>query len=218
VLVTPSQTTLTVAELLQSLGGLPPERVLARPAPGTATEQDVIRLRDREKRLCELVDGVLVEKTMGQYESRVAAVLIYFFERFLDDHDLGIVYGADGTLRIMPGLVRIPDVTFVSWKRLPNRELPAEPIPDLVPDLAVEVLSAGNTPEEMDRKVGEYFLAGVRLVWMIEPETRTAVVYKSPRRRTTVATDQALEGGAVLPGFTLPLKRLFARAGHRRGR
>jgi Uma2 family endonuclease len=208
----------TMADLLEQLGGVPPERVLVRPAPGTATEKDVIRVHDKEGRLCELVDGVLVEKTVGWYESRVAIVLSYFVEAFLETHDLGIALGADGTFRLMPGLVRIPDVAFVSWDQLPNRELPAEPIPDLAPDLAVEVLSASNTKREMDRKVGEYFRAGVRLVWLIDPQSRTAVVYTSPRRRTLVAEGQALNGGSVLSGFSLSLKRLFARAGRRRGR
>ncbi len=216
--VATSTETLTVAELLEQLGGVPPERVLVRPAPGLATEQDMIRLRDRERRLCELVDGVLVEKPMGCYESCVTVALIQFLGTFLETHDLGVVAGPDGTVRLMPGLVRIPDVSFASWDRFPNRELPAEPIPDLAPDLAVEILSASNTTREMDRKVGEYFRAGVRLVWLIDPATRTATVYTRPRRRTRVPEDGSLDGGAVLPGFSLPLQRLFARAGRRGGR
>ena len=82
----------------------------------------------------------------------------------------------------MPGLVRIPDVTFVSWKRLPGHKLPAEPIPDLIPNLAVEVLSVSNTKAEIDRKIGEYFRVGVQLVWMIDPPTRTAEVYTTAGR------------------------------------
>lgn len=207
-----------VAELLDQLGGVPPERVLLRPSPGDATERDVIRLRDHDKRLCELVDGVLVEKAMGQYESRVAVVLIHFLETFLDTHDLGVVYGEAGTIRLMPGLVRIPDVTFVGWDRLPGRELPAEPIPDLIPHLAVEVLSVSNTAREMTRKLGEYFGAGVQLVWLIDSPTRTAEAYATPTQRIALAEDQALDGAAVLPGFSLPLRRLFDRAGRQRGR
>ena len=155
---------------------------------------------------------------MGQYESRVAAVLGYFIEGFLETHDLGYSLGADGTFQLMPGLIRIPDVAFVSWDRLPGHELPAEPIPELAPDLAVEVLSAGNTTREMDRKIGEYFRAGVALVWLIDPTTRTATIYTRPRRRIHIAEDGVLDGGKVLPGFSLPLQRLFARAGRRRGR
>jgi Uma2 family endonuclease len=208
----------TVAELLEQLGNIPPERVRMHPAPGSATEQDVLDVEARENRLCELVDGVLVEKAVGYYESRLAAVLIYFLEAYLDREGRGIVLGADGTLRIMPRLVRIPDVSFISWGKLPNRRLPAEPIPDLVPDLAVEVLSAGNTPGEMRRKLREYFSAGVLLVWLIDPRTHTAETYTAPEQMVPVGEDQSLEGGTVLPGFVLPLRQLFARAGQQQGR
>ena len=216
--LSPTAKVRTVADLLKRLGNIPPERVWFRPVPGTATEQDVIDIEAHENRLCELVDGVLVEKTVGYYESRVAIVLGYFIELFLARHDLGIVLGPDGTLRIVPGLVRIPDVCFISWDKFPNRELPAEPIPDLVPDLAVEVLSEGNTAEEMRRKLREYFKVGVRLVWLIDPATRTADVYTSPRKKTTITAEEALDGGIVLPGFGLTLQELFARAGRRRNR
>jgi Uma2 family endonuclease len=216
--LSPATKVRTVADLLKELGNIPPERVWFRPIPGTATEQDVIDVEARHNRLCELVDGVLVEKTVGYYESRLAVVLIHYFESFLDRHDLGIVLGADGTLRLMPGLVRIPDVSFISWRKFPNRELPAEPIPNLVPDLAVEVLSMGNTAEEMRRKLREYFQVGVCLVWLIDPTRSTAEVHTSPRKRTIITAGKALDGGTVLPGFRLSLQELFARAGRRRNR
>jgi Uma2 family endonuclease len=209
----------TVADLLKRLGNIPPERVWLHPAPGTATEQDVLDMNDHHDRLCELVDGVLVEKAaVGYFESRVAVVLGSYLELFSHRYDRGIVLGPDGTLRIMPDLVRIPDVSFISWDKFPNRELPAEPIPDLVPDLAVEVLSEGNTAEEMRRKLREYFKAGVRLVWLIDPATRTAEVYTSLRKKTTITENEALDGGTVLPGFRLSLRELFARARYGRKR
>jgi Uma2 family endonuclease len=208
----------TVADLLQRLGNIPPERVWFLPAPGMATEQDVLDMDAHQNRLCELVDGVLVEKTVGYYESRVAMLIGCYIELFLDQHDLGIVLGPDGTLRLMPGLVRIPDVSFISWSKFPNRLLPAEPIPDLVPDLAVEVLSEGNTAAEMRRKLREYFKVGVRLVWLIDPAMHTAEVYTSPRKKRIITADGSLDGGKVLPGFRLSLQELFARAGQRRSR
>ena len=208
----------TVADLLQRLGNIPPERIWLRPVPGTATEQDVIDIETHENRLCELVDGVLVEKTVGYFESRLALVLGYYIELFLDRHDLGIVLGADGAVRLMPGLVRIPAVSFLSWDKFPNRELPVEPIPDLAPDLAVEVLSEGNTPEEMRRKLREYFQAGVRLVWLIDPATQSAEVYTSPRKKRIITSGQVIDGGSVLPGFGLRLQELFTRAGRQRKR
>jgi Uma2 family endonuclease len=208
----------TVAELLAHLGDIPADRVLWKPFPGTATEQDVIEAEARsDKRLCELVDGTLVEKAMGQYEARLALVIGYFIETYLDSHDVGICYGADAMLRIVPGRVRLPDVSFVSWDRLPNRELPAEAIADLVPDLAVEVLSVSNTRREMEGKRRDYFRGGARLVWEIDPRTQSARDYTDPDQFQEIGPDGSLEGGEVLPGFVLPLQQLFARAGRQRG-
>src|ERR1700728_2154302 len=149
----------TLADLRQRLGGIPLERIWFHPAPGTATEKDVVEAEARENRLCELVDGTLVEKAVGFEESRLAGELSYQLKSYLDQNDLGICVGADGMMRIAPGLVRIPDLSFITWDLLPGRESPRVPIPDLAPDLAVEVLSDGNTKAEMARRVREYFEA-----------------------------------------------------------
>jgi Uma2 family endonuclease len=201
----------TLADLRRRLGGIPLERIWFHPAPGTATEKDVILAEERENRLCELVDGTLVEKAVGFEESRLAAELAYLVMSYLDQHDLGICVGADGMMRIAPGLVRIPDLSFVTWDRLPRRESPQEPIPDLAPDLAVEVLSEGNTTAEMARKVREYFEAGVVLVWLIDPKKRTAQVFSTGEKPILIRADQALDGGNVLPGFILLLSDLLDR-------
>lgn len=203
----------TLADLHDHLGGIPLNRIRGNPTPGQARVQDVVTIQGKEGRLYELIDGVLVEKTMGFFESRLAMLIAHFLETYLGDHDLGIVLGADGALRILPDQVRIPDVSFIAWRHFPDRRLPAEPIPNLVPDLAVEVVSEGNTPGEMERKLRDYFAAGARLVWVVEPATRTAKAYASPQHCTLVAEDGVLDGGALLPGFQLPLGTLFSRAG-----
>ena len=201
----------TLADLQQRLGGIPLERIWFHPAPGTATEKDVLAAEARENRLCELVDGTLVEKAMGFEEARLAAELIYLVKSFLEQHDLGICAGADGMMRFAPGLVRIPDLSFISWDRLPGRESPREPIPDLAPDLAVEVLSEGNTKAEMARKVREYFEAGVILVWLIDPKKRTARVFSTAEKSVLIRADQALDGGDVLTGFVVRLSDMLDR-------
>jgi Uma2 family endonuclease len=206
----------TLRDLVDRLGDIPSERIRMRPAPGTATAADVIALFDGEKRLFELVDGVLVEKAMGVYESLVAGVLIQLLWNFLEQNDLGIVLGADGALEVLPDLVRIPDVSFIAWDRLPDEKLPRARIPVLAPDLAVEVLSQGNTEAEMERKLREYFEAGVRLVWYVDPETRTARVYTRPDEVRLLHEDDTLDGGDVLPGFHLTLRECFDRAVRRR--
>jgi Uma2 family endonuclease len=208
----------TVADLLRQLGDIPPERVLWDPRPGTATEADVIRYVDAaDKRLVELVDGTLVEKPMGYYEGRVGGVIFRYMDEFLEQNDTGICFAADSTLRLAKGLVRLPDVSFVSWSKIPNRELPAEQIASLIPDLAIEVLSPSNTRAEMARKRRDFFAAGVQLVWQIDPDTHTAEVFTAPDASFTVPADGTLDGGDVLPGFQLSLARLFERAGRRRG-
>lgn len=200
----------TLADLLAQLGGIAPARVRFRPLPGMATENDVLDVQAREDRLCELVDGVLVEKGMGFLESYLAGALIEILRGFVRPRHLGLVTAPDGMVRLAPGLVRIPDVAFVSWARLPGRRVPREPIPDLVPDLAVEVLSESNTADEMARKRREYFAAGVRLVWQVAPLARTVEVYTAPEQVTVLHEEDMLEGGAVLPGFALPLREFFA--------
>jgi Uma2 family endonuclease len=201
----------TNADLLHHLGDIDPRRVRMDPPPGRATVRDLIRLHDRQDRLYELVDGVLVEKVMGAKESHLAARIIRYLDSFTEEHGLGFVLAPDGALQIMPGLVRIPDVSFVAWAKVPAREVPDAPVPDLVPDLAVEVLSASNTPGEMRRKLKEYFLAGVQVVWFVEPIERTVTAYTAPDRSTRLDEAKTLDGGEVLPGFKLPLNQLFAQ-------
>ncbi len=202
----------TVADLLHHLGDIPPERIRAVPPPGTATEQDALEAESRTGRICELIDGVLVEKTVGYYESALAVIVARILGDFVEQHRLGIVAGEAGPLKILPRQVRIPDVSFIAWDRFPGRRLPKEPIPAIAPDLAVEVLSKGNTPGEMQRKLRDYFQAGVRLVWYLDPQARTVSAYTSVEQCVVIGADQVLDGGDVLPGFQLSLAELFARA------
>ena len=201
----------TMAELLEQLGDIPPERVRLRPTPGTATERDVVKIHNRERRLCELVDGVLVEKPMAYYKSHLAMLIGTFLQNFNEQHDLGVVTGADGMMRLAKGLVRIPDVAFVDWDKFPNRTIPRTPIPALVPDLAVEVLSESNTAREMARKLDEYFDLGVRLVWIVDPETESVEVFASRNQARRLDRTGTLDGGDVLPGLKLALRRLFKK-------
>jgi Uma2 family endonuclease len=199
----------TVADLQHQLGDIPAARIRLKPLPGTATEKDVLAIHAKEKRICELVDGTLVEKPMGMPESLLAAAIIESLRAFVRPRRLGLVAGEGGMMRLSSGLVRVPDVSFVSWDRLPGRRFPRQPIPNLAPNLAVEVLSESNTPAEMKRKRREYFKAGVMLIWIVDPKTRTVAVYTSVRKPTILKESQTLDGGDVLPGFALPLRELF---------
>lgn len=200
----------TFADVLSRLGDVPPERVRLHPAPGTATVADVLRTKDVENRSCELVDGTLVEKAMGVREALLAVALGAILREFVKQHHLGFVTGPDGTLRLLTDLVRIPDVAFISWEATPEDKAPEEPVPPLVPDLAVEIISRGNTAAELQRKREEYFAAGVRLVWVIDPRSRTARVFTSADSARELSADDSVDGGDVLPGFSLKLADLFA--------
>ena len=201
--------TWTVAGLYRRFGPIPFERIRQNPAPGSGTVDDVVRLNDHEDRLYELVDGILVQKTVGLPESIVAINVVTHLNVFVMARGLGVVAGADGTIQLDINLVRIPDASFISWKRLPGGEVPEDPVPLLVPDLVVEVISTGNTRKEMEEKLQEYFEKGVRLVWYVRPKIRVVDVYTAPDRFTRLTASMQIDGGDVLPGFSVQVADLF---------
>ena len=203
----------TFADLHRRLGEVPLDRIRMKPAPGTATEEDLLRA---PKPTCELIDGVLVEKAMGFKESLLALYIARLIGNHADDNDLGVVAGADGPYRLQVGLVRLPDVSFIPWSRIPNDELPDDAISQVIPTLAIEVLSKSNTKAEIDRKLRDFFAAGVKLAWVIEPKTRTAKVHTTATKFRELGPDGVLDGGKVLPGFELPLADLFAATKRRK--
>jgi Uma2 family endonuclease len=200
-----------VGELLERLGGIPAERICLNPPPGTATKRDLLRKHGRPRKLYELVENTLVEKPMGRPESYIAAELGRLLGNFVVEHDLGFCTGADDLIELMPKLVRGPDVCFVAWSKRPDKTVDTDAISKSVPDLVIEVLSPRNTRGEMARKRKDYFFAGVRLVWQIDPRTRTAEAYTAPDEKTAIPAGGALDGGDVLPGFRLPLTKLFEK-------
>ncbi|MBI1901187.1 MAG: Uma2 family endonuclease [Planctomycetia bacterium] len=200
----------SLADLQDHLGGIPIERIRLFPSPGCATEADADEINARQDRLYELVDGTLVEKAMAWIESAVAMILGAKLVAYLETNDLGMILGEAGTLRILPGAVRIPDVSFISWNRIPKTDVVRSPIPAIVPDLAVEVISETNTAREIERKIREYFKAGVTMVWEIDPALRSARIYTSPNDLASVPLDGSLSAPNILPGFSVSLRDLFA--------
>jgi Uma2 family endonuclease len=197
----------SLAEVIHDLGDIPLERIRAKPAPGSATEEDLLKA---DKPVCELIDGVLVEKPVGDRESLLAAEISALVRNRVRAEDLGVVLGADGYFRLSGGQVRAPDVSFTPWSSFPDEEIPEEAYWSVAPALFVEVLSPKNTVAEIDRKLREFFAAGSQLAWVIDPKTRTAKVYTTAKRFKVIASRGTLDGGKVLPGFTLPLADLFA--------
>jgi len=205
----PPRKTWTVADLYRRFGPIPFERIRQNPPPGYGTVDDVDRLNNHEDRLYELVDGILVEKTVGLEESYIAGKILTRLNILVEPRGLGMVSGEAGTIQLEINLVRIPDVAFFSLERLPGGEIPKEPIPLLVPDLAVEVISGSNTPKEMAEKLKDYFENGVRLVWFVRPKSRVVDVYTAPDHFTRLTASMRLDGCDVLPGFSVPVGELF---------
>jgi Uma2 family endonuclease len=200
----------TAVQLAERFGPIPLNRIRMSPAPGSATEDDVVEIHDREDRLYELVDGVLVAKAMGAYESMLAVEIACILRSWVKPRKLGTVLGAAGMLQLSPGLARIPDAAFLSMDKFPRGRFPKGAIAPLAPDLAVEVLSPSNTKNEMDEKLRDYFAHGTRLVWYVDPKTQSIDAYTSPTDKRTYRAPGNMDGGSVLPGFELNIAELFA--------
>jgi Uma2 family endonuclease len=195
----------TLAELLHELGDIPAHRVRLYPYPGTATEADAYRINETERR-CELVNGTIVERAVGVPQGYFGSLLAYYLNAFVIPRRLGIVIQPDAMFRMHLGNLREPDVSFTVKSRLPN---PLPQIGGWCPDLCVEVLSPDNTVAEMATKRTEYFKSGCRLVWEFDVEVRTVRVYLDPVNFTPLTEADTLDGGTVLPGFSLPLAEIF---------
>jgi Uma2 family endonuclease len=161
--------------------------------------------------LYEVVDGLVVEKTMGAFETGIASLLVEILGPFARANRLGRFFG-EMLFRIdlAQDLQRRPEVAFVSHARWPyNRRVPDVPVWDMVPDLAIEVLSPSNSAVAVHRKIHEYFKAGVIRVWVVYPEQAEIYIYSTPQQVQVVGIGQELDGGDLLPGFRLPVAVLF---------
>ena len=160
----------------------------------------------------EVVDGQVVEEPpLGARETWITAQILRAFILFDPK-------GARGTevdemlfvLKDGPRLRRRPDLAFVSVERWPVDEpAPQSAVWDVIPDLAVEVVSPTDLTGDLMSKIAEYFRAGVRFVWMIYPNVAKLYAYESPKAVRILDAGDVLTGGAILPGFKLPLSRIF---------
>lgn len=204
----------TVADLLERLGGVPAARVRLHPWPGTATRDDARSANERGI-ACELIDGTLVEKRIGLWESAIVMVVGQLLRNFVGPRRLGMVAGEAGTFTVLGEQVRIPDVTFTTWARLAEADQGREVwAPHLSPDLAVEVLGPRNTAAEIARKRRELFAGGTRLMWVFDRPTRTVAVYAAGDGPPAIVrgVGDTVDGDDVLPGFTLDVAGVFAEA------
>ncbi len=164
----------------------------------------------------ELADGKLVERNMGMESSRVAANILIRIGRIVRQQAIGHVFGADAGYQCFsddPGKVRKPDVSFIRLGRLANEEIP-EGHCQIHPDLAVEVVSPNDTAYELEDKVAEYLKAGIPLVWVVNPPTKTVRIHRPRTAKqgpVSELTDaDMITGEDVLPGFSCAVKEFFA--------
>jgi Uma2 family endonuclease len=203
------QTEMTAVELASRVGDVPLWRIRTDPPPGLATEEDVQRTRRESGALCELIDGVLVEKAVSYETAFLATEIAGLLREFVKPRKLGWIVGADGFVRVLGRHLRAPDVQFVRRDQLPDGRLPETGFPELAPALVVEVFSPSNTPGEMELKRRHFFAAGTELFWIVYPDRQEVEVYTDPETFRTVRRGEMLDGGDVLPGLSIDLVQLF---------
>lgn len=165
------------------------------------TPEDLLKMPDGDR--YELVDGQLVESSMSLQANYVTGLILALLFDFVRSIRSGWVFTEGASYQcfaISPTMVRKPDISYVRFGRFPNEQLP-EGHCKLAPDLAVEVLSPNDVAYEVDHKVTEYLEAGVRLVWVVNPDDRNVKVYRPDSPGVILRENDELTGEDVLPGF-----------------
>ena len=174
------------------------------------TADDLLRLYSEGVR-GELIRGVLCE-TMpaGQRHGKIVMRLGLQLGSFIEPRRLGTLVGSDSGVRLErdPDTVREPDIAFTSVDRLPLGE-DVDGYAEMAPDLVVEVASPGDSRREVHDKARMWLSHGVRLVWVVHPETHTVDVHRADAAVSTLAEDDSLYGLDVLPGFTCDVSAVF---------
>jgi Uma2 family endonuclease len=198
---------------MESRGGLREFRELSMATAGTK----LITIEEFE-RIPEPPDGSRLELVRGEVVvmpspkgphglrcSKINRLLGNYVEAkklgWVTCNDTGVILGRD------PDTLRGPDVAFWSMTRQPREP---EGYFEVPPDIAVEVLSPDDRRKEVRDKIKDYLSHGVKLVWLVDPETRTVTVYRESFRGTELDETDTLDGGDVLPGFSCQVSDLFA--------
>lgn len=173
------------------------------------TAEELERRPDDDHRY-ELVQGELIRRTpVGGVHGRIAVIMAARLHAYAEQHRLGEVMVEVGyRLARDPDTVRGPDVSFVAASRITEGGVPRGFIVG-APDLAVEIVSPEDTAAEVDEKVQEYLRAGSRLVWVVQPRTRTITSYRPDGNARVHGADDVIDGADVLPGFSMRVRELF---------
>jgi Uma2 family endonuclease len=172
------------------------------------TAEDLFAMGDVGR--CELIYGELVMTSpAGAEHGLVAARFVRYLSEFIDEHDLGVVLSSETGFKIEtdPDLVRAPDASFVRKIRI-DSALPDGYL-EGVPDLAVEVVSPGDTRREIAEKVNMWLAHGTQAVWVADARAKTVVVHRIGKAPVTLRGDEEIRDEPLLPGFVLPLSKVF---------
>jgi Uma2 family endonuclease len=171
--------------------------------------EDLLRMPDGDR--YELIDGKPKEKPMGAAAEEIGGLLLTQLNNFIRPNKLGRAYPSQTGFQCFPTdpkQVRMPDTSFVAAGRLPGNQTPDGHI-KIAPDLAVEVISPNEVYEEVEGKVKDYRSAGVKLVWVISPKSRTVLIRRLDGTCAEVGESGTLSGEDVIPGFTCAVAELF---------
>jgi Uma2 family endonuclease len=168
---------------------------------------EIAGLPENDEKRLELDDGEIVEMAPSSPKNTVLAMRIgYFLNAYVIPRNLGYVTGADGGFKLSEKQVRQPDVAFISKARVPKLPKRFE----IAPDLAIELVSPD---EDIFKKAREYLHAGTRLVWAVYADEKTVYVFQldddGSLRSKPFDLNATLDGGDVLPGFSIPVKDIF---------
>lgn len=178
------------------------------------TAEELLRLPDDNMRH-ELVKGELRTMAPSGGEHGITTIRVTLpVARYVEEKGLGVVFGAETgfILSRNPDTVRAPDLAFIATEKLPATGIPRRGYWPGAPDLAVEVLSPDDSACEVEEKVADYFEAGTRMVWVVNPRRRTVTVYRSPQTSTILSATDELDGQEVVPGFRCRIADIFISA------
>lgn len=181
--------------------------VIARPLRLTAEQFE--ELSDHQG--LELLDGVVTEKNMGAEASFIQRRLSYLLSGVVEPTGLGYLFESEcmyACFPSRPNRVRKPDVSFVRRDRMPPEGIPRGMF-RVAPDLAAEVVSPNDEYDDIDEKVADYYDAGVPLVWVVSPKTRTVLVYRPDGSARRLRETDDLTADPVVPGFRVRIADLF---------
>ena len=173
------------------------------------TEAELMALPD-DGRKYELVEGEIVVGNTGIEHEYIGGRLFGPLSMLVYELKLGIVCGSSAGYWMKSGNLRSPDLSFISKERLRGLKHAPKKFFDGAPDLAVEILSPNDTVETLHEKTVEYFESGARLVSVLNPEEETVLGYHSPQPDSLLKAGDAVDGEDVIPGFSMPLSKIFA--------